>query len=50
VTTKEIRKIIEHPQHAIDEQAALIQATRTEVRKAKHNQNELQTQNESFQK
>jgi chromosome segregation ATPase len=49
VTTKEIRKIIEHLQHSIDEQTALIQATRTELREVKHNQNELQTQNEKLQ-
>lgn len=49
VTTKEIRKIIEQLQHTIDEQTALIQATRTELREVKHNQNELQTQNEKLQ-
>jgi polyhydroxyalkanoate synthesis regulator phasin len=49
VTTKEIRKIIEHLQHTINEQTALIQATRTELREVKHNQNELQTQNEKLQ-
>lgn len=42
MTTKEIRQIVDHLQHTIDKQIALIQATRTELREVKHSQNELQ--------
>jgi chromosome segregation ATPase len=48
VTTKEIRQVIEHLRHTIDEQTTLIQATRTELKQVKYNQNELQTQNEKL--
>lgn len=48
VTTKEIRQIIEHLRHTIDEQTTLIQATRTELKQVKHNQNELQAQNKKL--
>jgi hypothetical protein len=48
VTTKEIRQVIEHLRHTIDEQTTLIQATRTELQQVKLNQNELQTQNEKL--
>lgn len=48
VTTKEIRQIIDHLQHTINKQTALIQATRTELREVKNNQGELQAQNETL--
>lgn len=49
VTTKEIRQIVDRLQHTIDKQTVLIQATRTEPREVKHNQSELQAQNEMLQ-
>lgn len=49
VTTKEIWQIIEHLQHTIEKRTTLIQATRTELREVKHNQRELQTQNDKLQ-
>ena len=48
VTTKEIRQVIELLRHTIDEQTTLIQATRTELKQVKRNQDELQTQNEKL--
>jgi DNA repair exonuclease SbcCD ATPase subunit len=49
VSTKEIRQIIEQLQHTINKQSVLIQATRTELKEVKANQNELKAQNGKLQ-
>ncbi|KAB8218860.1 hypothetical protein BDV33DRAFT_204906 [Aspergillus novoparasiticus] len=46
--TKEIRQIIRHLQRTIEEQTTFIQATPTKLKRVKHGQNGLQTQNEKL--